>query len=155
MTKESKFQYVGEIVSPEEADNRGWGYNTEKSYLFELCNDFDIDGCYIGNKTRFINHGTKEANVSVRTLYVNGRKKNRMFYSTCFDGLLYSISHLFFLICLGHTPCFLLGEQKIAFFAKRNIPAQTELLYNYGNRFFIYNHHDDKGRIEARKKASG
>ena len=91
-------------MSPDEADNRGWGYKTEKSYLFTLCNDFDIDGCYIGNKTRFINHGAnKEANVSVKLFYVNGRKKKKtrkFLYSRCF-----CFSCLF--LCLAQTTCFL------------------------------------------------
>ena len=85
-------------MSPDEADNRGWGYKTEKSYLFTLCNDFDIDGCYIGNKTRFINHGAnKEANVSVKLFYVNGRKKKK--------NKKISVFKVFFFLMSFSLPC--------------------------------------------------
>jgi len=65
-------EYVGEIISQEEAERRGQFYDIRnRSFLFNLCSDHAIDGNNKGNKTRFINHSSKP-NCSTKTFFVNG-----------------------------------------------------------------------------------
>ncbi|KAM0686724.1 hypothetical protein COBT_002046 [Conglomerata obtusa] len=70
-------EYVGEVISHNEAERRGFFYDHKKiSYLFDLSlrDDEDygtIDATRIGNNARFINH-SKNANLDARQMIVNG-----------------------------------------------------------------------------------
>ncbi|KAM0678072.1 Histone-lysine N-methyltransferase ezh1 [Binucleata daphniae] len=70
-------EYVGELISHNEAERRGFFYDRKKiSYLFDLSirDDEDygtIDATKIGNSSRFINHSIN-ANVEARQMMVNG-----------------------------------------------------------------------------------
>ncbi|ELA48456.1 hypothetical protein VCUG_00065 [Vavraia culicis subsp. floridensis] len=73
-------EYVGEIITNEEAERRGLFYEKRKlSYLFDLSNQSDctketIDATKIANKARFINH-SKNANLIAKTVQVAGCKR--------------------------------------------------------------------------------
>jgi len=80
------YEYVGELISDKEAERRGNFYEMNKlSYLFncsfvgENCL-FSVDSYFIGNKSRFINHSTKEANLKSEILFSHGNVKV-VFYS--------------------------------------------------------------------------
>ena len=53
-------EYVGEVISNHEAENRGIMYDYKKlSYLFELNSEYQIDATRMGNRSRFINHSSE------------------------------------------------------------------------------------------------
>ena len=69
-------EYVGEVISAEEADLRWQLY--EKlglSYIFDLNGEMCVDSYRYGNKTRFINHGRKRANCYPKVKLVNGEHR--------------------------------------------------------------------------------
>ena len=69
-------EYVGEIISTQEADRRSLIYNKFKiSYFFTLNESKVIDGYRFGNTTRFINHGRKNENCYVHIKLVNGEHR--------------------------------------------------------------------------------
>lgn len=87
-------EYVGEVISQEEAERRGVIYDKlEASYLFNLSSDQVIDAGRKGNKARYANHSDKP-NMEIKMLRVN-------------------------------------GDMRIGLFAKHDIDAQSELLFNY------------------------
>ena len=87
-------EYVGEVISQEEAERRGVIYDKlEASYLFNLSSDQVIDAGRKGNKARYANHSDKP-NIEIKMLRVN-------------------------------------GDMRIGLFAKHDIDAQSELLFNY------------------------
>lgn len=68
-------EYVGEIISHREADNRGIVYDEKRtSYLFDLNASHSIDAARYGNITRFINHSF-HANITPKVLLVAGEHR--------------------------------------------------------------------------------
>lgn len=70
-------EYVGEVISFEEAEKRGQGYDAQgRTYLFDLDfnsdNDFPytVDAATYGNVSHFINHSC-EPNLAVWAVWVN------------------------------------------------------------------------------------
>lgn len=69
-------EYVGEVISFEEAERRGQGYDAEgRTYLFDLdfnTNDFPytVDAATYGNASHFINHSCNP-NLGVWAVWVN------------------------------------------------------------------------------------
>lgn len=92
-------EYLGELVSQNEAERRGKIYDERnQTYIFDMSTDFAVDALRKGNKTRFINH-SDTPNIGPLMKVVN-------------------------------------GDYRIGFFALKNIPAQTELFFDYGDKFF-------------------
>lgn len=72
-------EYVGEVISINEAERRRLIHNDEDpSFLFDLNKEWVIDATRLGNKARFINHAETEAdgqNCIARILLVNGEHR--------------------------------------------------------------------------------
>jgi len=65
-------EYCGEIISSEEAERRGSIYHLrERSFLFKLNEDLEIDASKMGNIMRFVNH-SKRPNCFAEVMLVNG-----------------------------------------------------------------------------------
>ncbi|XP_055551156.1 histone-lysine N-methyltransferase Su(var)3-9-like isoform X1 [Wyeomyia smithii] len=96
-------EYVGEVITYEEAEKRGRQYDAVgRTYLFDLDfngsdNPYTIDAACYGNIARFINHSC-DPNCGIWSVWVN-----------CLDPNL----------------------PRLAFFAKRKIEAGEELTINY------------------------
>ncbi|AFN83791.1 SET domain-containing protein [Encephalitozoon romaleae SJ-2008] len=84
-------EYVGEIISNEEAERRGAFYDLRGcSYLFDLYNRggiplYVVDSRFIGNRSRFINHSKKNPNLNVSILLVNGIRRIGFYASRDID----------------------------------------------------------------------
>ncbi|WEL37923.1 histone-lysine N-methyltransferase EZH2 [Encephalitozoon hellem] len=84
-------EYVGEIISNEEAERRGAFYDLRRSsYLFDLYSRegvpfYVIDSRFIGNKSRFINHSKRNSNLNALILLVNGTRRIGFYASRDID----------------------------------------------------------------------
>ncbi|TGZ81858.1 SET domain-containing protein [Ascodesmis nigricans] len=86
-------EYTGEVISDEEGVRRHKDAEKRKlSYLFGLNRSQSADAVRAGNKLRFTNHSAQNANVGVRTTFVNGVHR----ITFCAEKLIYPGDELWF-----------------------------------------------------------
>ena len=70
------YEYTGELISQDETERRGQLYGAAApSYYFDMNEDQVVDGFRKGNKSRYVNHGSANANCEGKVLRVGGEHR--------------------------------------------------------------------------------
>ncbi|GAB9462522.1 hypothetical protein Gpo141_00000011 [Globisporangium polare] len=86
-------EYIGEMVSHEEAERRGAVYDKlNRSYLFNLDSGTVVDSTRKGNKTRFINHSSTKPNCFAKINNVNSDYRIGLFFDYRYDQEFHNVS---------------------------------------------------------------
>ncbi|KAJ7642005.1 hypothetical protein FB45DRAFT_826255 [Roridomyces roridus] len=69
-------EYVGELIFEATADSRAHvATHRQRNYLHQLNETVSVDGLYLANASRFINHDRKNPNCKSRVMLVNGEHR--------------------------------------------------------------------------------
>ncbi|KAJ7914045.1 hypothetical protein B0H13DRAFT_1712227 [Mycena leptocephala] len=69
-------EYIGELIFDPTTDSREpIAKHRGRNYLFELNNTLSIDGTYVGNDARYINHDAQNPNCHAQVRMVNGEHR--------------------------------------------------------------------------------
>jgi len=119
-------EYIGELL-PTKYDRREiLRKHLGLNYSFGLNEDYHIDSARVGNETRYINHG-------------KGDKANATATSVLLWHKVYSLLSL-----IAYLEKLVLGDHRIGFYALRNIKANGEILFDYGDNYWKWNEEKEK-----------
>ncbi|KAJ7031480.1 SET domain-containing protein [Mycena alexandri] len=77
-------EYVGELIYDPTTDSREpIAEHRGRNYLFELNSTLSIDGTYVGNDARYINHDARNPNCRAKVRMVNGEHRIGIYASAC------------------------------------------------------------------------
>ena len=65
-------EYVGEIISHDETERRGVGYDKRNSsFIFDINSNFTVDSMRVGSNAKYVNHSI-DPNCDIKIMYVMG-----------------------------------------------------------------------------------